>query len=36
MAAEAGGKVVRVPLEDTWAKRRELPADLLALVRDLA
>ena len=36
MAGEAGGRVVRVPLRDTWEKRRALAADLLALVRDLA
>ena len=35
MAGEAGGRVVRVPLRDTWEKRRALAADLLALVRDL-
>ena len=35
MAGEAGGRVVRVPLRDTWEKRRDLAADLLALVRDL-
>jgi hypothetical protein len=27
---------VRVPLRETWEKRRAMPADLLALVRDLA
>jgi 6-phosphofructokinase 1 len=36
MAGESGGAVVHVPLRDTWAKRRATPADLLALVRDLA
>jgi len=36
MAGEEGGRVVRVPLRDTWEKRRALAADLLALVRDLA
>ena len=35
MAGEEGGRVVRVPLRDTWEKRRALAADLLALVRDL-
>ena len=36
MAAEVCGRVARVPLRDAWGKRRELPTDLLALVRDLA
>ena len=36
MAGEACGTVVRVPLRDTWEKRRPMPADMLALVRDLA
>ena len=36
MAGEACNAVVRVPLRDTWEKRRALPADLLALVRELA
>ena len=36
MAGEACNAVVRVPLRDTWEKRRPIPADLLALVRDLA
>lgn len=36
MVGEACGTVVRVPLRDCWEKRRTLPADLLALVRDLA
>jgi len=35
MAGEACGRVVRVPLRDTWEKQRALAADLLALVRDL-
>ncbi len=35
MAGEACGTVVRVPLRDAWERRRLLPADLLALVRDL-
>jgi 6-phosphofructokinase 1 len=35
MAGEACGTVVRVPLRDAWERRRSLPADLLALVRDL-
>ena len=35
MAGEACNAVVRVPLRDTWEKRRALAADLLALVRDL-
>ena len=36
MAAEACGAVARVPIRDAWEKRRPVPADLLALVRDLA
>src|ERR1043166_1984684 len=36
MAGEACNAVVRVPLRDTWEKRRAIPSDLLALVRDLA
>src|SRR5438552_9003459 len=36
MAGEASNAAVRVPLRDTWEKRRAIPADLLALVRDLA
>lgn len=36
MAGESGGAVIRVPLGDTWARRREVPAGLLGLVRDLA
>ena len=36
MAGVASGAVVRVPLRDTWEKRRTAPSDLLALVRDLA
>jgi 6-phosphofructokinase 1 len=36
MAGEACNAVVRVPLRDTWEKRRAMPADLLGLVRDLA
>jgi 6-phosphofructokinase 1 len=36
MAGEACGTIVRVPLRDTWEKRRASPSDLLALVRDLA
>jgi 6-phosphofructokinase 1 len=35
MAGEACGAVVRVPLRDSWERRRSLPADLLTLVRDL-
>jgi 6-phosphofructokinase 1 len=35
MAGEAGGSVVRVPLGDTWGKKRAVRTDLLALVRDL-
>jgi 6-phosphofructokinase 1 len=36
MAGEVCGNVVRAPLRETWEKRRNLPADLLALVRNLA
>lgn len=36
MAGEAGGVVVRVPLRETWEKRRRVATDLLTLVRDLA
>jgi len=36
MAAEHHGAVARVAIRDTWEKRREVPADLLALVRELA
>ncbi|HJQ83787.1 MAG TPA: 6-phosphofructokinase [Candidatus Binatia bacterium] len=36
MAGESCGQVVRVPLRDTWEKRRPVPADLLRLVRELA
>lgn len=35
MAGEAGGRLVRVPLRDTWEKRRAAPLELLGLVRDL-
>jgi 6-phosphofructokinase 1 len=35
MAGEACGSMVRVPLRETWERRRPVPADLLALVRDL-
>jgi 6-phosphofructokinase 1 len=36
MVGEACGQVVRVPLRESWERRRGAPADLLALVRDLA
>ncbi|HLY36513.1 MAG TPA: 6-phosphofructokinase [Candidatus Binatia bacterium] len=36
MAAELHGAVERVPIRDSWEKRRQVPADLLALVRELA
>ncbi len=36
MAGEQCGVVVRVPLRETWERRRAIPSDLLALVRDLA
>ena len=36
MAGEACGRVVAVPLRDTWQQRRTPAADLLALVRNLA
>jgi 6-phosphofructokinase 1 len=36
MAAELHGSVERVPIRDSWEKRRPLAADLLALVRELA
>ena len=36
MVGEVGGRVVHVPLRETWEKRRAPAADLLALVRDLA
>lgn len=36
VAGEVGNRVTPVPLRDSWERRRELPGDLLALVRDLA
>jgi 6-phosphofructokinase 1 len=36
MAGESCGQLVRVPLDETWAKERSAASDLLALVRDLA
>jgi 6-phosphofructokinase 1 len=36
MAGESCGTVARVPLRDTWSRKRDMPADLLALVRELA
>jgi 6-phosphofructokinase 1 len=36
MAAELHGSVERVPIRDSWEKRRPVAADLLALVRELA
>jgi 6-phosphofructokinase 1 len=36
MAGESCGTVARVPLRDTWSRRRSMPTDLLALVRELA
>jgi 6-phosphofructokinase 1 len=36
MAAELHGSVDRVPIRDSWEKRRPVAADLLALVRELA
>jgi 6-phosphofructokinase 1 len=36
MAGEHCGRVVEVALRDAWERRRDLPADLLTLVRDLA
>src|SRR5690349_10342855 len=36
MAGEVAGAVTRVPLRETWEKRRAPTGDLLALVRDLA
>jgi len=36
MAAEWHGSVERVPIRDSWEKRRPVSADLLALVRELA
>ncbi len=36
MAGESSGAIARVLLRDTWEKRRHIPADLLALVRELA
>jgi 6-phosphofructokinase 1 len=36
MAGETSGTVARVPLRDTWEKKRTVPAHLLALARDLA
>ncbi|HLK12093.1 MAG TPA: 6-phosphofructokinase [Candidatus Binatia bacterium] len=36
MVGEVGGALARVPLADAWERRRPVPADLLALVRDLA
>lgn len=36
MAGEVCGRTVRVPLRHTWERRRKVPADLLAVVRDLA
>lgn len=36
MAGEVGGAVVRVPLRDTWERKRTPSLDLLRLVRELA
>jgi 6-phosphofructokinase 1 len=36
VAAEACGRVTGVPMRDAWERRRDLPGDLLALVRALA
>jgi 6-phosphofructokinase 1 len=36
MVGEACGRVVRVPLRESWQRRRSAPAELLALVRELA
>jgi 6-phosphofructokinase 1 len=36
MAGELGGRIVRVPLRDTWSCQREAPSELLALVHALA
>jgi 6-phosphofructokinase 1 len=35
MVGEHCGEIARIPLRDAWGKRRTLPEDLLALVRDL-
>ncbi len=36
MAGEAGGRLVRVPLDDTWGKERVPPMDLQELAQELA
>ena len=36
MAGDAGGALVRVPLRDTWERRRAPATELLRLARDLA
>jgi hypothetical protein len=35
MVGEAGGRVVQVPLRETWERRPEAAEDLLGLVREL-
>lgn len=36
MVGDSCGEIVRIPLRETWERRRRAPAELLALVRELA